>query len=170
MAENPRPSFEAKLHSVEGEGVVRMKCTYENDCADVWSALTDPQRLAKWYGSVHGDLHVGSEFTAFVTASEWDGRGRVDVCVPLQKLEVTMWEVEDAEHTVAGELIEDGDLTTLVLEVRGLQLELVWAYGAGWQVHLEDLGTHLSGQENLNLSTRWDELEPLYREMTVVPL
>ena len=170
MAKNPRLSFEATLHSVNDEGVVRMKCSYESDCDDVWSALTDPQRLANWYGRVEGDLHVGSEFTAFVTASEWDGRGRIDACVPLRKLEVSMWEIENAEHIVAAELIDDGDRTMLVLEVRGLPLDLVWAYGAGWQVHLEDLGTHLSGQKDLNLPTRWDELEPLYRGMTIVPL
>jgi hypothetical protein len=81
-----------------------------------------------------------------------------------------MWEIENAEHIVAAELIDDGDRTMLVLEVRGLPLDLVWAYGAGWQVHLEDLGTHLSGQKDLNLPTRWDELEPLYRGMTIVPL
>lgn len=147
-----------------------MKCRVESDCDDVWSALTDPHRLARWYGKVEGDLRVGGVFTAFVLASEWDGRGRIDACVPQRRLEVTMWEEEGAEHVLAAELIEDGGSTVLVLEVRGLPVELVWAYGAGWQVHLEDLGTHLSGQESLNPPTRWDELEPLYRGMTVEPL
>ena len=147
-----------------------MKGQYVSDCNDTWSALTDPQRLAHWYGKVKGDLFIGGEFTAFVFASEWNGRGRIDACVPQQRLEVTMWEEEGKEHSVTAELIADGHLTIIELEVRGLPLDLVWAYGAGWQVHLEDLGVHLSGQEKLNLPTRWDELEPLYREMAVIPL
>jgi uncharacterized protein YndB with AHSA1/START domain len=170
MAENPSHSIEGTMHSVSGEGIVRMKCWYESDCEVVWWALTDPQRLTHWYGRVEGDLLVGGEFTAFVLASEWDGRGRIDACVPQRKLVVTMWEVADAEHIVAVELVDDGDSTTLELEVRGLPLDLVWAYGAGWHVHLEDLGAYLSGQESLNLPTRWDELEPHYRGMTITPL
>jgi len=169
MAKN-LPSCEVTLHSMDGEGIVRMKCSYKNECDVVWSALTDPQRLAKWYGRVEGDLHEGGEFTPFVTASEWNGQGRIDMCVPLRKLEVTVWEAVGAEHMVAAELIDDGDQTVLALEVRGLPLDIVWAYGAGWQVHLEDLGAHLSGKENMNLQTRWDELELLYRDMSVVPL
>jgi uncharacterized protein YndB with AHSA1/START domain len=170
MAEDPTPSIEATLHSENGEGVVRMTVRFESESDDVWSALTDPQRLARWYGKVEGDLRVGGEFSAFVTASEWDGRGRVDACVPLRKLEVTVWEEVGTEHILAAELFDDGGVTTLALEVRGLPVDLVWAYGAGWQVHLEDLRAHLSGPEIMNLPTRWDELEPLYRAMSVTPL
>ncbi|HVB51775.1 MAG TPA: SRPBCC domain-containing protein [Acidimicrobiales bacterium] len=154
MADVPLPSIEGTLYSVNGEGVVRMQGRFESDRDDVWSALTNPQRLAQWYGKVEGDLRVGGEFTAFVLASEWDGRGRIEACVPQRRLEVTTWEEERAEHVVAAELIEDGNLTVLVLEVRALPLDLVWAYGVGWQVHLEDLGAHLSGQDSMNLPNR----------------
>jgi uncharacterized protein YndB with AHSA1/START domain len=170
VAENPRISVDGTLHSVNGEGVVRLKTRFESDGNEVWLALTDPQRLAHWYGKVEGDLRDGGQFTAFVTASEWDGLGMIDTCNPPRRLEVTMWEVEDAKHIVKAELLDDGDGTILALEVGGLPLDLVWAYGAGWQVHLEDLGAHLSGHDSMNLPTRWDELEPLYRGMTVEPL
>lgn len=170
MSENRGLSIEGTLQSSNGDGVVRMKSRFERDCDDVWSALTDPQRLARWYGKVEGDLRVGGVFTAYVLASEWDGQGRINECVPRQRLEVTMWEEEGAEHNLAANLVDDGGATILVLEVQGLPLDLVWAYGAGWHVHLEDLGAHLSGRESLNPPERWDELEPLYRAMTVVPL
>ncbi len=147
-----------------------MKVAYQTDAENLWSAITDPQRLAQWYGAIDGDLQKGGEFTAVVLASGWDGRGRIDECVPKRKLEVTTWEEEGVEHVVAGELVVDGGETVLALEVRGVPLDFVWAYGVGWQVHLEDLGTHIAGLENLNPPSRWDELEPLYREMTVEPL
>jgi uncharacterized protein YndB with AHSA1/START domain len=170
VADSPGLAVGGTLHSVDGKGVVRMKVHFENRCADVWSALTDPRRLALWYGKVEGELHEGGAIAAFVRASEWDGRGRIDACVPERKLGVTMWEEEGSEHTVDAELIDEGGTTTVVLEVRGLPLDFVWAYGAGWQVHLEDLGSHLAGRDSVNPPTRWDELEPLYREMTVTPL
>jgi len=81
-----------------------------------------------------------------------------------------MWEQEGAQHVLKAELFDENGPTTLALEVRGLPLDLVWAFGAGWQVHLEDLGSHLSGQGSLNPPTRWDELESIYRGMTVAPL
>jgi uncharacterized protein YndB with AHSA1/START domain len=147
-----------------------MTARYESDVDGLWSAITDPHRLARWYGNVAGDLREGGEFTAIVSASGWDGHGRVEVCVPAQQLRVVMSEEEGPEHVVAAELVADGDHTTLMLVVRGVPLDLVWAYGAGWQVHLEDLGFHLAGHEDMNPPSRWDELEPMYRGMPVVPL
>ena len=174
MTENPGGAIEGTLHSVGGKGVVRMKSRYETDIDDLWSALTDPQRLARWYGKVEGDLRVGGQFTATVFGSGWDGRGRIDVCDPPRKLEVTMWEEEGAEGVVAAELVADGDDTILVIERRGIPLDAVYAYGAGWQAHVEDLGAHLAGQDCSDWPgdswPRWEELAPSYREMTVVPL
>ena len=38
------------LGSADGKGLVRMQHRLESDVGDVWSALTDPARLAVWYG------------------------------------------------------------------------------------------------------------------------
>ena len=87
-----------------------------------------------------------------------------------------MWEQDGEEGAVVAELTTDGDThwTILAIERRGIALDLTWAYGAGWQEHLEDLGAHLDSQEAPDWSTRgdtrFDELGPLYREMTVVSL
>lgn len=35
-----------------------------------------------------------------------------------------------------------GDQTRLVLEERGLPLEVLAGHGAGWQAHVEDLAIH----------------------------
>jgi uncharacterized protein YndB with AHSA1/START domain len=166
--------LEGTLHSAAGVGVVRIKARYEAGIEDVWSALTEPSRLAGWFGSVTGDLRVGGEFAAIVLASGRDGRGRIDVCVQQQTLSVTMWEKEGAEHTAESQLVADGDRTILVLEVRGVNLEWVWAYGAGWQEHLEDLGSHLLGHDRADVpagsGARFQELEAHYRAMPVEPL
>ena len=48
------------LHSVEGQGVVRMEDRLDTGIDDLWRALTDPERLAHWYGEVEGDLSQGA--------------------------------------------------------------------------------------------------------------
>ena len=170
MLEQPEAVVEASLHSIAGTGVVRVSACYETKVEDLWLALTSPERLAAWYGRVKGDLQVGGEFTAFVYGSEWDGRGRVDVCVAPRQLEVTMWEEVGAERTLTAVLMPDGVRTRLEVEVRGLPLDLVWAFGAGWQVQLENLDAHIVGRERKDSDARMDELVPAYREMQVLPL
>jgi len=52
------------LHSADDKGVVRMEDRYDTDIDDLWSALTEPGRLARWYGEVEGDLRLGGEYRA----------------------------------------------------------------------------------------------------------
>jgi uncharacterized protein YndB with AHSA1/START domain len=170
MSENHDAVVKGTLHSSDGIGVVRLEGRFETSVDDLWSALTDPQRLARWYGNVDGDLFDGGEFTAKVFASGWDGRGSIDVCDPGRELQVTMWEEEQAKHVVMAELNADEDYAVLLIEVRGIALDVLFAYGAGWQVHTEDLGSYLTGSDYVDRPSRWNELEPIYRQMTIVPI
>src|SRR5258707_4422860 len=72
------------LRSEDGKGIVRMEDRFNTDINDLWSALTEPSRLARWYGQVDGDLRLGGEFRLLVHASGWEGTGRVDACEPPQ--------------------------------------------------------------------------------------
>ena len=36
---------------------------YDTDAADLWETLTDPERLARWFARVDGDLREGGRFT-----------------------------------------------------------------------------------------------------------
>lgn len=56
---------------------------------------------------------------------------------------------------MTAELVADGDRTTLVLEVRGIPLNTLYACGAGWQANVEHLVTHLAGQDCADLGTTW---------------
>jgi hypothetical protein len=46
-----------------------------------------------------------------------------------------------------------------------LPLDLLWAYGAGLQIHVEDLAAHIAGRERDDTETRFDELKPLYKDL-----
>jgi uncharacterized protein YndB with AHSA1/START domain len=153
------------LRSADGKGIVRMEDRYDTDIDDLWSALTDPSRLARWYGEVEGDLRLGGQFRARVFASESDGTGRVDVCEPPRRLLVTMDPGEPNEQVIEAMLAADGDQTILVLEKRGMPLEHLSAYGSGWQVHVEDLADHIAGRERRDADARWDELLPAYEDL-----
>jgi len=43
------------LLTADGRGVVRMQDRFDTDIDDLWSALTDPARLAHWMAAVEGD-------------------------------------------------------------------------------------------------------------------
>jgi hypothetical protein len=46
--------------------------------------------------------------------------------------------------------------------VRGLPVDLLPAYGAGIQIHVEHLGDYLNGRELRNVEARWNELFAAY--------
>jgi uncharacterized protein YndB with AHSA1/START domain len=158
------------LRSADGRGVVRMQDRFDTDIDDVWSALTDPRRLARWYGEIEGDLRLGGEFRAHVFASGWEGTGRVEACEPPRRLLLTMRDADPQpgqpdETVIDATLAADGDQTILVLEERGMPLGLLAAYGAGIQVHVEDLAAHLAGRERCDADARWNELMPAYQDL-----
>ena len=104
----------------------------------MWSALTDPSRLARWYGEVEGDLRLGGEFRVRVFASGWEGTGRVEACEPPRRLVVTGKEPGQPGGDVSEvTLAADGDQTILVLDQPGLPLDQLAAYVAATQVHVE---------------------------------
>jgi Activator of Hsp90 ATPase homolog 1-like protein len=58
----------------------------------------------------------------------------------------------------------EGDLR-LGGEFRGIPVNLLAEYGAGNQVHVEDLAAYLAGRERADIETRWNELMPAYRDL-----
>ena len=62
-------------------------------------------------------------------------------------------------------LTADGDQTILVVEERGMPLDLLAAHGAGVQIHIEDLAAHIAGRERADARTRWEALIPAYRDL-----
>ncbi len=168
MTTNARPGTRilGSLRSADGKGVVRVEDRFDTDIDDLWSALTDPRRLARWLGEVEGDLRLGGEFRARFFASGWEGTGRVEACEPPRRLLVlTKQPGQPDEHAIEATLTADGDRTILVWEERGMPLDHLAAYGAGIQVHVEDLAAHLAGRGRCDAEARWDELMPAYQDL-----
>ena len=72
----------------------------------------------------------------------------------------------DEEAVIEAVLTAEGERTRLVVEERGLPLNVLYQHGAGWQAHVEDLGRYLAGGESM-WRARWQELAPTYEAMEV---
>jgi uncharacterized protein YndB with AHSA1/START domain len=153
------------VRALGGKGVVRMEDRFDTGIDDVWSALTDPLRLAHWIGEVEGDLRLGGEFHRRFFASGSEGTGRVEACEPPRRLVVTLDPGEPDENVIEVTLAGDGEGTSLVWEERGMPLDKLAAYGAGIQIHVEDLAAYLAGRQHCDANARWDDLQPAYEHL-----
>jgi hypothetical protein len=154
MTSNARGSGRilGSLRSADGRGVVRMEDRFDTEIDGVWSALTDPSRLARWYGQ--------------------DGKA-AGAWKPVSLRGGLLLRIKDGdepdEHDIEAMLSADGDQTILVWEERGLPLDLLSAYAAGVQLHVEDLSDHLAGRERRDdAKARWDELHPAYQDLAAI--
>ena len=129
----------------ETRGAVRVEDVYDTDIDDLWQACTTPERLARWIAEVSGDLRVGGTVHAVFT-STWSGPARIEVCDAPHHLLLTTQPGTDDEAQIEAWLTAEGSRTRLVVEERGLPVDGLHFYGAGWQVHLEDLGRSLAGE------------------------
>src|SRR5580658_4329651 len=111
----------ATLGSADGKGVVIVEDSFDTDIETVWSAITEPSRLAIWWGEVEGDLRLGGEYHAHVFASEWDGMGRVNACEAPRRLKVLTREPDQPEEqSIEVTLTANDGKTTLVWAERGM--------------------------------------------------
>ena len=151
------------LRSDDGVGVVRIENRFDTGIDELWAALTETQRLAHWYGEVEGELRVGGRFRASLHASGWEGTGRVEACEPPRRFVVVSKDPDEPhEPSTDVTLTAAGAQTILVVEQNGLPFDLLWAYGAGLQIHVEDLAAYIAGRERVDTKTRFDELKPAY--------
>ncbi|EWT01422.1 hypothetical protein N865_10485 [Intrasporangium oryzae NRRL B-24470] len=162
----------------ETRGAVRVEDVYDTDIDDLWQACTTPERLARWIAEVSGDLREGGMIHAVFT-STWSGPARIDACDAPHHLLITTEPGTDDESQMEAWLTADGARTRLVVEERGLPVGSLHFYGAGWQVHLEDLGRSLADDGDPHPEgwseekpasawhARWTELTPAYEATSV---
>jgi uncharacterized protein YndB with AHSA1/START domain len=121
--------------------------TYDATAADVWDALTDPERLPRWFLPVEGDLRVGGRYQLVGNAG-----GSIERCDPPRSLAVT-WEYGDLVSWVEVDLAETRGSTTLVLRHIAHPDER-WerygpgAVGIGWDLSMLGLALHLATGES----------------------
>lgn len=160
-----------RIWEANGSGVVHIEDRYDTGIADLWSAITAPERLARWYGAIEGDLRPGGTYRVRIEPADLDATGHIEQCDPPRRLVVSSRETEASarkggdepfDQTIEATLTADGGQTLLTIEVRGLPLQKLAAYGAGWQMHAETLADYLAGRAPRDNGPRWGELVPAY--------
>jgi uncharacterized protein YndB with AHSA1/START domain len=130
--------------------VLTARRSYRADQADVWDALTNPERLPRWFQPVSGDLRVGGRYQFEAQAG-----GIVERCDAPDLLAVT-WEFGGNLSWVEVRLSEGGDGTVLELVHEAPVDPKMWeqygpgAVGIGWDGLLHSLGYHLTTGESLD--------------------
>lgn len=143
---------------------VRFERRYDFAPEEVWSALTEPERLQRWLADVAEiDLRIGGRFV--LRWNESDGThaddGKVRALETGRLLELDWTYPGEPDSVARFELRPDGNGTILVLDHRGLPPAAIAGYGAGWHSHLDSLEAHLAGGE-ADWSARFVELGPAY--------
>ncbi len=144
---------------------------YPTTVDDVWSAVTERERLGRWMAPYTGDLRLGGTWQALGSDGSVFSWGTVSECDAPRRF-VTSWEYE-GEHvsTITVTVSEHPEGARLVLAHTGLSDV---GYGAGWQTYLEQLddtlGTAPSSPRDADRAAglAWDarfaQLAPAWRE------
>ena len=117
--------------------------TYRTDQADLWDALTDVDRIPRWFLPVTGDLRVGGHYQL-----EGNAGGVVERCTEPESFAVT-WEFGGMVSWLEVTLTPAGAHTRLTLRHEAHVDPDLWgqfgpgAVGVGWDLALLGLGQHL---------------------------
>jgi uncharacterized protein YndB with AHSA1/START domain len=124
---------------------------YDASIEDVWSACTDPERLARWFVPVAGDLRQGGSYNL-----EFGVFGEVLRCDPPRLLTLS-WAYKDMPvDEVELRLAPDGNEATLVevehatvtttVELDGRLVDAFGNMGSGWEPLLVALELFVDGR------------------------
>lgn len=153
-----------RLVDLDGRQAIRFTRSYPVSPSELWSAITEPDRLARW--AFRGDFEprrggalrfdYGDAGVSEGTILEWD--------------EPSVLEYEWATDTdmpwhVRFELSSDGDGGTLLTFHHLLPDASIPEFAAGWHWHLDRLALHLAGNEPPDVASdaHFDELLENYK-------
>ena len=151
------------LGRIEREGsdvVVVFDRHYATRPPDLWQACTDPERLARWFAPVSGDLRLGGAFTIHFDDADTPAC-RVLECAAPHRL-VWEWPVKGVSTRVTVEVAADGDGSRLHLRHARLAEEQVPGYAAGWDTYVRCLEAHVGGTSSPDWAATWGTLHELY--------
>jgi uncharacterized protein YndB with AHSA1/START domain len=120
---------------------------YPTNQANLWDAITTPDRISRWFMPVSGDLQLGGRYQL-----EGNAGGQVDACDAPRHFEVT-WEHGGGKSWVWVTLVPESESTTrLILEhisPEDDKFKSFWdqygpgAVGVGWELGLFGLSEYI---------------------------
>jgi uncharacterized protein YndB with AHSA1/START domain len=130
--------------------VIRLRRTYDAPIDDVWDALTNPERIGRWFLPISGDFRIGGRYQF-----EGNAGGEILECDRPHRLRAT-WVFGEGGDAAASEVVvrltPDGDEATIFdFEHTAVVPDEMWgqfgpgAVGVGWDGGVLGLGLHLRG-------------------------
>ena len=134
----------AKRQTESGEIVaVTLQRHYPAEVADVWQAITDPDRVRRWFLPLSGDLREGGNFQL-----EGHAGGDILRCEPPGHLVVTF----GGESSIVDVVLSGDEDQTLLQLTHSVPIELAGSgagalyVGPGWDGALMGIALHLAGE------------------------
>ena len=142
--------------------IVRASRSYPTTPADLWSALTDKERVRRWFANVTGEFKLGGRFSI-----EGNADGDIVTCEPPRLLALT-WEFGGNTSWVNVKIEESGEGALLTLEHEhptDHESQAHWdqygpgATGVGWELAMLALDMHVSrgGASTIETGEAWAE-------------
>ncbi|MCL7428100.1 SRPBCC family protein [Streptomyces sp. NPDC057806] len=136
-----------RVEAGEARTVV-LRRSYDAEVADVWDAVTSPERIARWFLPVSGEFKVGGRYQL-----EGQAGGEILQCDEPNLLRVSwLFGPDPGFSEVLLRLTPEGEERTLLeLEHVAVVPEEFWgqygpgATGVGWDMVLLGLALHLTG-------------------------
>jgi uncharacterized protein YndB with AHSA1/START domain len=149
-----------------------LRRSYDAPVEDVWDAITDPDRIVRWFMPVTGDLRQGGTYQLKGNAG-----GEIVQCEPPRLLRVTWIYGELPEGTDPSEVqvrLTPGEAGRTVLELDHIAVvePEFWdqfgpgAVGVGWDLALLGLSLYFTGDEIAEEDREAWSLSPEGREFS----
>jgi len=125
---------------------------YDTDVEDLWDALTNSKRIARWFLPIEGDLKVGGKYQLKGNAG-----GTITACVPPAHFAAT-WEFGGGISWIEVKVAAEGGKARLTLEHTAV-LEAHWnqfgpgAVGIGWDLAVMGLGRYVAAGAAMDHTT-----------------
>lgn len=123
--------------------VVASRC-YDTTIEDLWDALSNQERLPRWFAPVHGELRLGGKFQV-----EGNASGTITRCEPPREFALT-WEFGGGVSWVEVTLHAEAPERTHLELRHTMHPEEHWekfgpgAVGVGWELGLMGLDIHVA--------------------------
>ena len=149
----------------DGRQRLEFRRSWPDPVDDVWSALTEPERVARWIGVYDGEREPGGTGTLKMAFEQGESAGepmRIVECDPPRRL-VVEW-LGPAGWRIEVDLIPGNGRTELVFRQWFAPDVDVADFAGGWHWYLDKFDAEVGGgAPPAEWETFWAEVGPLYR-------
>ena len=141
-------AVERSVSSVERDGrpshAVTLARHYDATLEDVWDAVTNRERIPRWFLPISGDLVLGGRYQL-----EGNAGGTITACERPSRVALT-WEFDRDVSWVEVHLLDDGAGRARLMLTHTAHVSEHWAEygpgatGVGWELGLMGLAIHLA--------------------------